>query len=58
MKTLTQENFDQIKSGSHACPYNMTFVVGKVYKFKNPSNSEEVIEARCTQNCPYALLKV
>lgn len=58
LKKLTQEYFDQLKRGVHACPMNMAFVVGKEYTFENPSNKKERIKARCTQNMPYALLKI
>ena len=57
LKKLTQEYFDLLKSGKHSCPVNMSFIVGKVYSFKNPSNNNEIIKGMCTQNMPYALLK-
>lgn len=57
-KRLSQEHFNILKSGKHACPDYLSFIVGKEYTFKNPSNPKETIKARCTQSCPYALLKI
>lgn len=60
MKTrrLTQEHYNLLKEGGPSCPPDMTFTVGKEYVIKNPSNPGEQLIARCTQNCPYALIKV
>ena len=58
LKKLNQEHFDQLKSGYHACPANLVFQVGREYTFENPSDKTEKLKAKCTQNCPFALLKV
>jgi hypothetical protein len=58
MKKISQENYDLLLSGKHACPQNISFVVGKEYLISNPSNKNQKIKAICTQDCPYSLLKV
>lgn len=57
MKNLSQEEYNNLISGYHACPMGR-FKVGYNYTILNPSNHKEKIIARCTQNCPYALIKV
>jgi|AntRauTorckE6833_2_1112554.scaffolds.fasta_scaffold62429_2 hypothetical protein len=57
-KKVSQEDFDNVQSGYHACPYNVTFRVGSEYKIANPSDKTEIITVRCTQSSPHAIIKV
>lgn len=57
-KKLIKEDWDLLKGGKHVCPPYGVYRVGRTYKIVNPENKNEVIKARCTQNCPFALIKI
>ena len=58
MKTekLKGEHYDLLKSGHPVCPRYGKFSVGKLYKIINPYDKNDFLIARCTQNCPIALI--
>ena len=58
MKKLNQWDFESLKKGYPVCPRYLNFTVGKEYLIQNPSNKDEKILARCTQNCPISIIKI
>lgn len=61
-KTIADRYFNELKNGS-TVPRNektgdvLPFKVGKEYIIRNEITKEE-IKARCTQDCPYHLIKI
>lgn len=66
VKKFTQVDFNRLKKGENACPRNrddgepadLTFLVGRHYLAKNPSDPTDTLEVWCTQSSPYSLIAV
>lgn len=61
MKKISQQSFEELKISGHCVPrYEETgkiipFKVGKKYTI---SDGKEKIKVKCTQDCPYHLIKI
>jgi len=64
-KIIPVRYFNELKNEGHTVPRFestgkvMPFTVGKTYTMQSTSKSDnETVKAKCTQNCPYALVRI
>lgn len=63
-KTIPTRYFDELTSIGHTVPRTestgevIPFTVGKTYNIGHYGSRVEVVKAKCTQDCPHALVLI